>query len=116
MTALFLFVGVYITASIMQSIIRKISKPRKRKAATPKQTPAAMVELKPLATIQESTTPENNAILNTLTESRNTIIDSISEIDYLLDNAAQGREKLIDRRLKLLDKLAAVEIKINKYK
>lgn len=113
MTALFLFLIVWIAGSLAQSLFRRISKKRKRKTAAAKP-PAAMIEYKPLATCQEKT-PENNAVLNALTESRNTIVDSISEIDYLLDNAAQGREKLIDRRLKLLDKLAAVEIKINKY-
>jgi len=115
MTALFLFVIVWAAGSLLQSVFRRIPKPRKRKTAATVKPPAAIVEYKPAATRQEKTL-ENNAIITALLESKNTIIDSISEIDYLLDNAAQGREKLIDRRLKLLDKLAAVEIKINKYK
>lgn len=112
MNALFIGFAVYVIASIICGAINKIPRPaRKTKAA---QKPVIEMYTPATATRQEKP-PENNAVLNALTESRNTIIDSISEIDYLLDNAAQGREKLIDRRLKLLDKLATVEIKINKY-
>ena len=77
MTTFLLFVIVWAAGSILQSFFRRIPKPRKRKTAAAKP-PAATVEYKPLATCQEKT-PENNAVLNALAESRNTIIDSISE-------------------------------------
>lgn len=122
MTAIFLFVGVYIAASIVQSIIRKVfPKRHKRKTAAAVKPPAAMVEYKPAATRQEkpltdrqSETQRQREITAREKELRQQlkIKQAISEKEYYSQVITEQREIIAayeTERRKLTQALKAVE-------